>query len=162
MRYTYPCIVERDEEEAAATGRTCYLAVFPDVHAAHTCGWSVQEVNDNLRDCLETALSIYVDDGAVLPEPSEPEPSQMRVAVSPPVAAQFALHEAMLAANISATELARRVGMRPSHARRLTDIFRPAKPDEIERALAALGLQMVSEAVLLQQWAPSPDPTPAV
>lgn len=162
MRYVYPCTVERDEEEAATTGRTCYVASFPDVHAAHTGGWSVQEVNDNLRDCLETALSFCVDDGESLPRPSEPEPGQVLVAVSLPVAAQFALHEAMLAADVTAAELARRVGMRPSHARRLTDIFKPAKPDEIERALASVGLQMVSEAVPLQQWAPTPDPAPAV
>ena len=61
------------------------------------------------------------------------------------------LHEAMLAANVTAADL----------ARRLTDIFKPAQPDEIERALAALGLQMISEASPLQQWAPSPDPAPA-
>ena len=162
MRYAYPCIVERDEEEAAATGRTCYLAIFPDVHAAHTSGWSVQEVNGHLRDCLETALSLCIDSNESLPEPSEPEPGQVLVAVSPPVAAQFALHEAMRAEGVTATELARRVGMHRSRARRLTDIFRPAKPSEIERALAAVGLHMISEAAPLEQWTPSPDPAPAL
>ncbi|MCY3948947.1 MAG: hypothetical protein OXF61_07055 [Acidimicrobiaceae bacterium] len=151
-------MVERDEEEAATTGRTCYVASFPDVHAAHTGGWSVQEVNDNLRDCLETALSFCIDDNEPLPEPSEPESGHVVVAVSLAAAAQFALHEAMLAANVTATELALRIGMRPSRARCLTDIFKPAKPDEIERALAALGLQMVSEAFPLEQWAPNPEP----
>ncbi|WP_420438408.1 hypothetical protein [Candidatus Poriferisodalis sp.] len=61
-----------------------------------------------------------------------------------------------------AAELARRIGLRPSHAKRRTDIYRSAKPDEVERALAALGLQTVSEATPLEQWAPSPDPAPAV
>ncbi|WP_419945400.1 hypothetical protein [Candidatus Poriferisodalis sp.] len=93
----------------------------------------MQEVNDNLRDCLETALSFCVDSNEPLPEPSEPEPGQVLVAVSPPVAARFALHEAMLDANVTAAEMARRIGMSPSHARRLTDIFRPAKPDRIDR-----------------------------
>ncbi len=162
MRYAYPCIIERDEEEAEATRRTCYLAVFPDVHAAHTGGWSVQEVNDNLRDCLETALSFCIDGNEPLPQPSEPAPGQVLVAVSPPVAAQFALHDAMLAANITATEVASRIGMRPSHARRLTDIFKPAKPDQIERALSAVGLQMVCEAAPLEQWTPSPEPAPTL
>ena len=95
-------------------------------------------------------------------EPSEPEPGQVLVAVSPPVAAQFALHEAMRAEGVTATELARRVGMRPSRARRLTDIFRPAMPGEIERALAAVGLHMISEAAPLEQWTPSPEPAPAL
>lgn len=162
MRYVYPCIIERDEEEAAATGRTCYLAVFPDVHAAHTGGWSVQEVNDNLRDCLEVSLGGYVHDDEKLPEPSDPQPGQVLVAVSPSIAGQFALYTAMREQGVTTTELARRIGMRPSRAERLTDIYRPAKPDEVERALAVLGVQMVSEASPLQQWAPSSDPVPAV
>ena len=162
MRCAYPCIVERDEEEAAATGRTCYLATFPDVHAAHTSGWSVQEVNGHLRDCLETALSLCIEDNEPLPEPSEPEPGQVLVAVSASVAAQFALHEALRAEGVTATELAHRIGMRPSRAHRLTDIFRPAKPSEIERALAAMGLHMVSEVAPLERWTPSVDPAPAL
>ncbi|MDE0499558.1 MAG: hypothetical protein OXH86_19650 [Acidimicrobiaceae bacterium] len=161
MRFAYPCEVVRDEEEASTTGREAYYATFPDVPSAITGGWSVQEVNDNLRDCLETALSFCIDSNEPLPEPSEPEPGQVLVAVSPPAAAQFALHEAMLAANVTAAELAGRIGMRPSHARRLADIVKPAKPDQIERALAALGLQVVSEASPLQQWTPTPDPAPA-
>ncbi len=162
MRYEYPCTIWLDEEHLRDTGREGYNATFPDVHGAHTCGDTVQEVHGRLRDCLETALSGCLHDSEPLPTPSEPEPGQVLVAVSPPVAAQFALHNAMLTASVTVGELARRIGMRPSHARRLTDIFRPAKPDEVERALAALGLQMVSEASPLQQWAPSPDPAPAV
>lgn len=162
MQYVYPCTIWLDEEHLRDTGREGYNATFPDVHGAHTCGDTVQEVSGRLRDCLETALNFFVDDGTALPKPSAPEPGQVLVAVSPPVAAQFALHEAMLAAGVTATELARRIGMRPSRAYRLTDIFKPAKPDEIEQALAALGLQMVSEATPLPQWTPSQELAAAV
>ncbi len=158
MSFAYPCAVELDEEHLRDTGREGYNATFPDVHGAHTCGDSLEEVNGRLRDCLETALSFCVDDHESLPEPSEPEPGQVLVSVSPAVAAQFALHEAMLAQDVTATDLARRIGMRPSHAKRLTDICRPAKPDEVERALAALGLHMVSEVAPLEQWTPSEKP----
>ena len=160
MRYSYPCEVALDDEEAETTGREAYVATFPDVPPAITGGWSVQEVNSHLRDCLETALSFSIDSNEPLPEPSDPEPGQVLVAVSAPVAAQLALYEAIRAEGITPTEVARRIGMRPSRARRLTDIFRPAKPSEIERALAALGLQMISEAAPLEQWTSSPDPTP--
>jgi len=162
MPYAYPCAVELDEEHLRDTGREGYNATFPDVHGAHTCGDTLEEVNGRLRDCLETALNFCVDDAEPLPEPSEPEPGQVLVSVSPAVATQFALHEAMLTNGVTAAELARRIGLRPSHAKRLTDIYRPAKPSEVERALAALGLQMISEAAPLQQWASSPDPTPAL
>ncbi len=153
-------MIELDEEHLRDTGREGYNAKFPDVHGAHTCGDSVQEVHDRLRDCLETALSFCIDDNESFPTPSAPGPGQVLVSVSPAVAAQFALHEAMLAQGVTAAELAGRVGMRPSHAKRLTDIYRPAKPDEVERALAALGLQMVSEAAPLEQWTPSEEPAP--
>lgn len=162
MRYVYPCTIWLDEEHLCDTGREGYNATFPDVPGAHTCGDTIEEVTSRLRDCLETALNFSVYDATVLPEPSVPEPGQVLVAVSPSVAAQFALHDAMLAANITAVELARRVGMRSSRAHRLTDIFQPAKPDEIDRALAAVGLQMVSEAVPLEQRTPTPDPAPAL
>ena len=155
MPYAYPCAVELDEEHLRDTGREGYNATFPDVHGAHTCGDTLEEVNGRLRDCLETALSFCVYDAQPLPEPSEPAPGQVVVAVSPGVASQFALHEAMLAHGVTAAELAGRIGMRSSHAIRLTDIYRPAKPDEVERALAALGLQMVSEVAPLEQWTPS-------
>ena len=162
MRYSYPCEVVLDDEEAETTGREAYVATFPDVPPAITGGWSVQEVNGHLRDCLETALSFCIDNNESLPTPSEPQPRQVLVSVSAQVAAQFALHEAMRAEGVTAIELARRVGMRPSRARRLTDIFRPAKPDEIERALAAVGLHMISEVAPLEQWTPSPEPAPAL
>ena len=160
MPYAYPCAVEVDEEHLRDTGREGYNATFPDVRGAHTCGDTLEEVNSRLRDCLETALSFCIDDNESLPTPSEPEPGQVLVAVSPAVAAQFALHEAMLAQGVTAAELASRIGMRPSRSSRLTDIYRPAKPDEVERALAALGMQMVSEPAPLEQWAPSEEPAP--
>ena len=116
----------------------------------------------DLRDCLETALSICLDDGKALPVPGEPKSGQVLVAVSPTVAAQFALYEAMRVQGASAVELARRIGLRSSHAKRLIDIHRPAKPDEVNRALAAVGMQMISEAVPLELWTPSQDPAPAL
>ena len=161
MKYSYPCEVVRDEEEAEATGREAYVATFPDVPSAITGGWSVQEVNGHLQDCLEAALSFCIDDNEPFPAPSNPERGQVLVSVSPAVAAQFALHQAMLAQGVAAADLARRIGMRPSRASRLTDIFRPAKPADVERALSALGLRMVSEATPLEQWAPSQEPASA-
>ena len=162
MRYVYPCTIELDEEHLRDTGREGYNATFPDVHGAHTCGDTLEEVNGRLRDCLEKALNFCIYDAETLPEPSEPEPGQVLVAVSPAVAAQFALYEAMGAKDVTAAELASSIGLRPSHAKRLIDIHRPAKPEAVERALAWLGLQIVSEAAPLEEWTLSPDPVPAL
>ena len=162
MRYVYRCTIELDEEHLRDSGREGYNATFPDVHGAHTCGDTVQEVTHRLQDCLEVALGGYVHDSEDLPEPSEPEPGQILVAVSPAIAAQLALYEAMGAKGITAAELASSIGLRPSHAKRLIDTYRPAKPEAVERALACLGLQIVSEVAPLEQWTPSPDPVPAL
>ena len=162
MRYIFPCAVELDEEHLRDTGQEGYNASFPDVHGAHTCGDTVQEVSDRLQDCLEVALGGYLRDGEDLPEPSDPEPDQVLVAVSPAVAGQLALYSAMRAQGITVEELANRLGVRLRRARRLVDVYHPLKPDEVERALAAVGLQIVSEATPLEQWTSSPDPAPAL
>lgn len=162
MRYVFPCAVELDEEHLRNTGREGFNASFPDVHGAHTCGDTMQEVSDRLQDCLEVALGGYLHDGEDLPEPSDPEPDQVLVAVSPTVAGQLALYSAMRAQGITVEELANRLGMRLRRARRLVDVYHPLKPGEIERALATLGLQMVSEATPLEQWAPGREPAPII
>ncbi len=146
MRYAYPCDVVPDDEEALLTGREAYNASFPDVHGAHTCGWTVEETTDRLQDCLETALGGYLHDSEDLPEPSSAESGQVLVAVSPAVAARLALYTAMRSQAVTADSLAQRLGVRPTRIRRLIDPRRPAKLSALEPALAALGLSLVAEA----------------
>lgn len=128
------------------TGREAYNASFPDVHGAHTCGWTVEETTDRLQDCLETALGGYLHDSEDLPEPSSAEPGQVLVAVSPAVAARLALYTAMRSQAVTADSLAQRLGVRSTRIRRLMDPRRPAKLSALEPALAALGLSLVAEA----------------
>ena len=142
MRYAFPCKIQRDEEEARTAGRDRHNASFPDVHGAHTGSDTVAEIKDRLQDRLETALGGDVRDGEELPEPSDPEPDQTLVAVSPAVAAQFALYSAMREQAASIQELASRLRIRVRRARRLIDIHHPADLDDIETALAALGVSL--------------------
>ncbi|WP_419921026.1 type II toxin-antitoxin system HicB family antitoxin [Candidatus Poriferisodalis sp.] len=145
MRYVYPCVIVRDEEEAETTGREAYVATFPDVPPAITGGLSLDEVHGRLQDCLEVALSIFIDNGEPLPEPSDPEPSQLLVSVSPAAAAKFALYTAMRDQGVSVADLGRRLGIRESKARRLFDRRHVSRPAEVERALKALGRHLVVE-----------------
>ncbi len=102
MRYAYPCDVVPDEEEARLTGCEAYNASFPDVHGAHTCGSTAEEMTDRLQDCLETALGGYLHDSEDLPEPSSAGLGQILVAVSPAVAARLALYTAMRSQAVTA------------------------------------------------------------
>ncbi|WP_423919522.1 type II toxin-antitoxin system HicB family antitoxin [Candidatus Poriferisodalis sp.] len=147
MRYAYPCDVVPDEEETRLTGREAYNASFPDVHGAHTCGSTVEEITNRLQDCLEVALGGYLHDSEDLPEPSDAAPGQVLIAVSPAVAARLALYTAMRSQGVTAQSLAVRLGVRPARVRRLIDPYGRVKLPSLEAALAALGVSLVAEAV---------------
>ena len=40
MRYSYPCLIERDLDEARVSGRKAYVVTFRDVEPAITGGWT--------------------------------------------------------------------------------------------------------------------------
>jgi antitoxin HicB len=58
----------------------------------------------------------------------------------PLVAAKLALYEAMRAQGITRTELARQLGLQENAVRRLLDLDHRSHIDQIDRALAALGM----------------------
>jgi antitoxin HicB len=130
MRYVYPA-----EIETAADGIT---VTFPDVPEAITAGGSLAEALAHAGDALVTALSFYADDDRPMPKPS---PAKGRVTVPVPAleAAKLALHDAMLAASVSNTELSRRLGCDEKAIRRLRDPLHGSKIEQVEAALRALG-----------------------
>jgi hypothetical protein len=60
----------------------------------------------------------------------------------PLVAAKLALYEAMRAQRMTRTELARRLGRQENAVRRLLDLDHRSHIDQIDRALAALGVAL--------------------
>ena len=159
MRYAYPCIVVRDEEEKRATGRLAYNVTFPDVYGANTGGWSWEEALEMAQDCLGTALGMYVKAREDIPVPSSLSDGQIMVSVAPIVAAKLALYTAMRELEISNVALASQLGLQENAVRRLIDPRHRSHISSVEKALRAIGRSLVLEDTVVAQ---SPDHSAAL
>ena len=122
------------------------LLQFVDVPEAHTSAASEAAAGAQALDCLVAALGGYVKLGRKIPRPSPPRGRP--VADLPPlVAAKLALYEALRAAGVTRTELARRLGLQENAVRRLLDLDHRSHIDQIDRALAALGQRLEVRAL---------------
>ena len=147
MRYVYPCNIVLDEEEKKATGREAYNVTFPDVPEAITCGWSWQEALEMAEDCLEVALGIYVEQDNDIPIPSYATNEQVSISVRPVTAAKLALYTAIRKHGMTQAALGNKLGMTEAAARKLCNPDHYSHMSTIERALRAVDLGLVVEAV---------------
>lgn len=159
MRYSYPCLIERDVEEFEATGREAYVATFRDVEPAITGGWSWAETTDMASDCLGVALGFYVTDDADLPMPSSPVDAEVMISVGPLVAAKLAVYCAMRDRGMTRSDLAERLSLDDEQVRRLLDPRYRTHMTTVQRALSALGRSLVVEDCAV---ATPPDAPPLV
>jgi antitoxin HicB len=130
MRYVYPATIEDEPEGVTIT--------FPDVPEAITWGETREAALSHAPDALITGLSCYVDAGQKIPTPS-PSRGGTNIAVTALEATKLALHDAMLAADISNAELARRLKCDEKAIRRLRDPLHASKIEHVETALRMLG-----------------------
>ena len=138
MRYLYPVTLVQDED-----GR--YVVTSPDVPEAITDGTSQEEALREMGDALGAALSGYAVEGRDIPNPSEPEPGQRSVPVSPLVAAKLALRAALREEGMTNVALADRLGVTEGVVRRLVDPDHASRLDRVVIALAAIGRGLVVE-----------------
>jgi antitoxin HicB len=134
MRYAYPADVLEEEDGVTIT--------FADVPEAITCGDTRGEALARAEDALVTALSFYTDESRRVPDPS-PARNRPIVTVPPLVAAKLALHDAMLAGDISNVELGHRLGTDEKTVRRLRDPLHRSHIGAVEAALRVLGKRLV-------------------
>ena len=145
MRYSYPCLIERDLEEAQESGREAYVVTFRDVEPAITGGWSWQEAIDMASDCLGIALGFYVTDGEDLPVPSSQMDGEVMISVGPLVAAKLAVYSAMREQGMTRSELAKQLDLDDEKVRRLLDPRYRTHMTTVQRALSVLGRSLVVE-----------------
>ena len=137
MDYAYPCILTPDDDGAR------YVVTFPDVPDAITGGLTREESLILAEDALVVALSMYVGANEDIPTPSPPDKGQELITVPPHTAAQLALYKAMRREGKSISDLARSLGIRESKARRLLDLHRPSRLDQVLAALRSLGRTLI-------------------
>ena len=134
-RYVYPA-----ELKAEPNGSAVNLW-FPDVPGARTWGDDEAEALSLAEDCLVTALYGCVRFHEAVPEPG---PAKGRPMIPVPwlVAMKLALYSAMRRQGVGAAELARRLGVGDKAVAALLHLKRRTHLGQLERALAALGVQL--------------------
>lgn len=133
--YTYRATVESGENHGVT------VVTFPDVPEAITEGDGDADALLQAEDALATALLSYSLRRLPIPRPKAR--SGPKVTVPAEAAAKLAVLEAFAASNISKTELARRLGVRETEARRILDPMHATKLPRLQQALAALGKRLV-------------------
>jgi antitoxin HicB len=93
--------------------------------------------------CLQASLEARMRHGMEIPRPSAARVGEAFVAAPIETAAKAALHEAIRAANVSKSELARRLGVDEKEVRRMLDPGYGSKLPRIARAIEAVGQRMV-------------------
>lgn len=122
-----------------------FTVTFRDVPAAITEGDTREEALLRAEDALESALAMYVAGNEPLPLASEPEPDEAMVPLSALGMAKTALYEAMRKQGVGRAELARRLRWHLPQIARVLDLRHASKMEQIETALAALGLRLIVE-----------------
>jgi antitoxin HicB len=122
------------------------MAKFVDVPEALTCGRDETEALRLAQEALVLALTEgYMAVRRRVPTPSKPKRGQRTVPVPPLVAAKVAVYQAMLEEGVTQVELAARLRQDDRQVRRLLDVKHRSRLDQLDRALHALGRQMVLE-----------------
>jgi antitoxin HicB len=116
-----------------------YLIKFPDLPGAATDGTSREEALDEAADCLAEAVAGYLTRRQPVPEPVAS--GDVAIPLDPLLAAKAGLNNAMLAAGISRTMLADRLGVDEKAVRRLLDPRHQSHIRSVLRAASLLGLR---------------------
>jgi antitoxin HicB len=116
---------------------------FPDVPEAVTQGDDVADARVMAEEALGLALLSYPARGLSLPKPRATNKRLVEIGVAPDVAAKLAVLESFLAARISKSELARRLGKDEKEVRRILDPKHATKLPALTAALRAMGKRLV-------------------
>jgi antitoxin HicB len=131
----YPVRLEPDEDGG-------FVVTFPDFEAGVTQGDTREEAMAQAADLLETMVANYMAEDWDLPDPSTAGDRPL-VALAPLVAAQAELFRTMRQAGLAKADLAARLGISEQQVRRIFDIRRAPRLDQIETAMRALGRRLV-------------------
>ena len=120
-----------------------FTVTFRDVPEAITEGDTREEALLRGEDALESALAMYVAASEPLPVASAVAPGEELVPLSALGMAKAALYDAMREQGVGRAELARRLRWHLPQVSRVLDLRHASKMEQVEAALAALGLRLV-------------------
>src|SRR5437016_7358471 len=120
-----------------------FTVTFRDVPEAITEGDTREEALLRAEDALESALAMYIAAGEPLPTASKIETNEEMVPLSALGVAKAALYDAMREQGVGRAELARRLRWHLPQVSRVLDLRHASKMEQVEAALAALGLRLI-------------------
>jgi antitoxin HicB len=120
-----------------------FTVTFRDVPEAITEGDTREEALLRAEDALESALAMYVAAGEPLPASTKVEPGEELVPLSALGMAKSALYDAMREQGVGRAELARRLRWHLPQVSRVLDLRHASRMEQVEAALAALGLRLI-------------------
>jgi len=135
--FIYPAVFTPDEEGGG------FIVTFPDVPEALTQGDTVEECLSEAVDCLEEAIAGYISEGLPIPVASMVSEGQHAIQLPALMALKAAMHSTMLEVHISNVALGKKMGVNEKEVRRWRDPHHGTRLPTMERALAALGKQVV-------------------
>jgi antitoxin HicB len=138
MQYVYAAHLEPDPDGG-------FVVTFPDVPEAITHGTDRADAIASASEALGLALRGVLLDERPLPQPKAAVKGLVPVAVSPETALKLAVIEAFREADISKSELARRMGRIETEARRILDPDHATGLPLLKNALAVLGKTVIVE-----------------
>lgn len=136
--YLYPARVESNNEGG-------FIARFLDVPEAMTEAWDLEELKNNARDALISAIDFYIEDRRAFPVGSTAKSGDIAIELPASVVAKILLLNTMVQSNVRPADLARKMNIKPQEVTRLTDIRHATKIDTIQAALRALGRELILE-----------------
>jgi antitoxin HicB len=122
-----------------------FTVTFRDVPEAITEGDSRDEALLRSEDALESALAMYIAAKEPLPRPTATQPDEIMVPLTALGMAKAALYDAMREQGVGRAELARRLRWHLAQVTRVLDLRHASKMEQVEAALAALGLRPIVE-----------------
>src|SRR3984893_8014005 len=120
-----------------------FTVTFRDVPEAITEGDTREEALLHAEDALESALAMYIGAHEPLPTASAPQEGEVMVPLSALGMAKTALYDAMREQGVGRAELARRLRWHLAQINRVLDPRHASKMEQVEAALAALGLRLI-------------------
>ncbi|MBM3779243.1 MAG: type II toxin-antitoxin system HicB family antitoxin [Acidimicrobiia bacterium] len=130
----YPVVLERDLD-----GRV--VATCPDVTGASGVGEYDDDALARARAALLEALGVRIRTRRPIPEPSD-RGRALRVRVPPLVEAKLHVYREMWRLGLTRVELARRLGWHRPQVDRLLDLTHASRLEQLDAALAVLGLRL--------------------
>jgi antitoxin HicB len=120
-----------------------FTVTFRDVPEVITEGDSRDEALLRAEDALESGLAMYIAAKEPLPLPTAAHPGEVTVPLSALGMAKAALYDAMREQGVGRAELARRLRWHLAQVTRVLDLRHASKMEQVEAALAALGLRLI-------------------